>query len=130
MNERDCMKQICLRIMNKNNKILFVGIMNATAKLITGLSNHGLRTPIMLSKIRKYPSWYEIFAFLHNCDLKKTWHKREVIYVTLESSGSVLAILPLTIDKEKFVVFLINNKENNDIAPTIAPTIEEILYEI
>lgn len=125
MNEITALKQICSRIINKNKKIIFVGIITAKAKLITGASKDGFRNIIIPSKIRKYQSWYEIIAFINNCDLNKIWRMREVIYVTLENSESILVIMPLTIDK-KFVVFLINNKENNDLVPTI----EKILYEL
>lgn len=125
MNEITALKQICSRIINKNKKIIFVGIITAKAKLITGASKDGFRNLIIPSKIRKYQSWYEIIAFINNCDLNKIWCMREVIYVTLENSESILVIMPLTIDK-KFVVFLINNKENNDLVPTI----EKILYEL
>jgi hypothetical protein len=124
MNERYFMKQICSRIMNKNNQIVFVGIITNNAKLITGLSTNRCRNSILATKIIKCPSVCEIFALIKNCDMKEIWHRRELAYITIESSQSVIVILPLTYDKEKFVVFLIDDIENNNLEPMI----EEIVF--
>jgi len=126
MDERHHMKRICSKILNKNNKIIFVGVVNPNAKLLTGASKHYFRDSSLQSRISKYPYWYEIFTFIQNCDLKDISYPSEVVCVTLESSTSMLVILPLNYEKDKFVVFLLNNKEKQDLEPSI----EEILYEI
>ncbi|MDX1372860.1 MAG: hypothetical protein R3321_10340 [Nitrososphaeraceae archaeon] len=126
MYERHVMKRICSKILNKNNKIIFVGVVNPSGKLLTGASKHCFRDSSLQSRISKFPCWYEIFTFIKNCDLKDISYPSEVLCVTLESSTSILVILPLNYEKDKFVVFLLNNKEKQDLEPSI----EEILYEI
>lgn len=126
MYERHVMKRICSKILNKNSKIIFVGIINPNAKLLTGASKHSFTDLSPHPRLLKYPCWYEIFTFIQNCDLNDISYPSEVLCVTLESSTSILAILPLNYDKDKFVVFLLNNKEKQNLEPSI----EEILYEI
>ena len=126
MYERHGIKRICSKILNKNNNIIFVGVVNPNAKLLTGASRHDFKDSFRQSRISKNPCWYEIFTFIKNCDLKDISYPGEVVCVTLESSTSILVILPLNYEKDKFVVFLLNNKEKKNLQPSI----EKILYEI
>jgi len=120
------MKQICLRMLDKNKKIDFVGIIGKNAKLITGRSNNMVKDLTFDCKIsQELPSMFEIFELIKNCDFKKVWHEGELAYSTIESCKLILVILPLTKNRQEFICFLLTNDQNKD---NIEPMIEEVLF--
>jgi len=120
------MKQICLRMLDKNKKIDFVGIIGKNAKLITGRSNNMVKDLTFDCKIsQELPSMFEIFELIKNCDFEKVWHEGELAYSTIESCKLILVILPLTKNRQEFICFLLTNDQNKD---NIEPMIEEVLF--